>query len=311
MARPLRIEFENALYHVTARGIEKKTIFTNVSERQKFLYYLRENIKRYQVVLYAYVLMDNHYHLLVETMLPNLNRFMHDVNTAYSVFHNRRIGRVGPLFQGRYKAIIVDKEPYLLELSRYIHLNPVRAGYLQRAENYRWSSYRVYLGLIKEQWVNCDWIKERFGDRPHARYRSFVTDGLKGRNPFENLSVGVILGSKSFIEGIRDRISIRGWQPEVPSLKELRRRTIDDIVEQTSRHFEVDRTDIFERKRNYLPRKIAMYLARKLTAERIEKIGKEFKVSYHAVSKAVARIEDEIRTNKSMASAVGKIASRL
>lgn len=311
MARPLRIEFENALYHITARGFEKKTIFLDVSDRKKFLYYLKENLKRYNVLLYAYVLMDNHYHLLIETLMPNLNRFMHDLNTSYSVYYNRRINRVGPLFQGRYKSLLVDKESYLLELSRYIHLNPVRSGYVTKAEKYPWGSYRTYLGLNKEEWINWEWIKERFGNRPFAKYRRFVIDGLRESNPFKELVAGFILGSKSFVEDVKEKISKKDWQTEVPSLKILKSYTLDEIVEKTARYFQVDKKEILNRRRSYMPRKIALYLARKYTSERIERIANKFSIGYPAVSKAIDRIETEMEVKKEIERAIEEIKGGL
>jgi putative transposase len=310
MARPLRIEFEHALYHITARGFEKKTIFLDVSNRKKFLYYLKENLTRYNVLLYAYVLMDNHYHLLLETLMPNLNRFMHDLNTSYSVYYNRRMNRVGPLFQGRYKSLLVDKESYLLELSRYIHLNPVRSG-LTEAEKYPWSSYRTYLGLNKVEWINWEWIKERFGNHPFVKYRKFVVDGLRESHPFKHLVAGFILGSKSFVEATKEKISKRDWQTEVPSLKKLKSYTLDKIIEKTAKYFQVEKREILKRRRSYIPRKVALYLARKYTSERIERIGKKFDIGYPTVPKAIARIETEMKKRKEIEHAIEEIKMRL
>jgi putative transposase len=307
MARPLRIEFENALYHITARGFEKKTIFQNVSDRKKFLYYLKENLERYNVILYAYVLMDNHYHLLIETLLPNLNRFMHDLNTSYSVYYNRHINRVGPLFQGRYKSFLVDKESYLLELSRYIHLNPMRSGYVATAEKYPWSSYQTYLGLNKVEWINWQWIRDRFGNHPFVKYRRFVIDGLRGSHPFKNLIAGSILGSKSFVDDVKEKLSKRDWQTEVPSLKKLKSYTLDEIIEKIAEYFQVDKREILKRRRNYIPRKVALYLARKYTSEGIERIGKKFDISYTTVSKAMARIVTEMNKRKEIEHAIEEI----
>lgn len=307
MARPLRVEFKNALYHITARGIERKIIFSDRYDRNKFLYYLKENLQRYRVLLYAYVLMDNHYHFLVETLLPNLNRFMHDLNTAYSVYYNRRLNRVGPLFQGRYKSILVDKESYLLELSRYIHLNPVRSGKVEKPESYVWGSYRSYLWLDKKDWIDLKWVKERFGSRWKKRYKEFVEEGLSRPSPFEKVKAGFILGSGSFVEYVKEQISTKSRTTEVPSLKRLRNPTIDEIVEKTCTYFHVDEEEILKRRRNCLPRKIALYLAREYSCERIGNIAKKFNISYPAVSKAVERIKAEIKVKKELKRNIQKI----
>src|SRR5437016_13122711 len=158
MARPLRIEFEGAFYHVCGRGNARQSIFANDGDRTKFLQLLIESIERYDVALHAYVLMGNHYHLIAETRRANLGRWMHWLTTAYTVYFNRRHRRAGHLFQGRYKSIVVDAEGYLLSLSRYVHLNPVRGKVMGRGDpverrkqlrGWRWSSYRRYGGLAK------------------------------------------------------------------------------------------------------------------------------------------------------------------
>jgi REP element-mobilizing transposase RayT len=133
MARPLRIEFAGALYHVTARGNERKAIYRDDADRSRFLDGVRRAVDRFHLLLHANVLMDNHYHLLVETLEANLSQAMRDLDGNYAQYFNRAHRRVGHLFQARYKAILVDRDTYLLELSRYIHLNPVRAGMVSHA----------------------------------------------------------------------------------------------------------------------------------------------------------------------------------
>jgi len=140
MARPLRIEYEGAFYHVTARGNERKKIFLSKRDHEKFLQYLDEARDKYRFILHAYVMMGNHYHLIIETPEGNLSRIMHYINSSYTTYTNVKRKRNGHLFQGRYKAIIVDKDSYLLELSRYLHLNPVRAKMVQHPGEYLHSS---------------------------------------------------------------------------------------------------------------------------------------------------------------------------
>src|ERR1700730_13560368 len=156
MARPLRIEFEGALYHVTGRGNAQQRVFADQSDCAKFVQLLVESLGRYQVALHAYVLMGNHYHLIAETHRANLGRWMHWLTTAYTVYLNRRHRRVGHLFQGRYKSIVMEAEGYLLGLSRYVHLNPVRGRVIgkgdpvarrKRVRDWRWSSYCGYAEL--------------------------------------------------------------------------------------------------------------------------------------------------------------------
>src|SRR5512135_2237813 len=140
MARPLRIEYPGALHHITARGNARKRIYKNDADREAFLETLRDVVKRFGWVCHAYCLMDNHYHLLIETPEGNLSRGMRQLNGIFTQRLNRRHGRVGHLFQGRFKAIVVERESYLLELCRYVVLNPIRAGMVTHLERYPWSS---------------------------------------------------------------------------------------------------------------------------------------------------------------------------
>lgn len=146
MGRPIRIEYPCALYHITSRGNEKRKIFASDEDRLKFLQIIEDYHDRYGILIHSYVLMDNHYHLILETPQGNLLKVMHGINSGYTGYFNRRYKRTGHLFQGRYKAILVDKDNYLIELTRYVHLNPVRAKAVERPEQYRWSSYCGYIG---------------------------------------------------------------------------------------------------------------------------------------------------------------------
>ena len=145
MARALRIELEGAFYHVTSRGNLRDRIFFKDRDKNKFLQILKRTKERYSYVLHAYALMDNHYHLIMETPKGNLSQSMQNINTSYTVYVNRKYQRNGHLFQGRYKAILVDQNEYLLSLSRYIHLNPVRARIVERPEQSPWSSYSYFI----------------------------------------------------------------------------------------------------------------------------------------------------------------------
>ena len=156
MARPLRVEFAGALYHVTSRGNEKRPIFKNDGDRLKFLELLGEAVSRFGWTLTAWVLMTNHFHLVVQTNEPNLSRGMHWLNGTYAAWFNRRHGRWGHLFGGRFKAFLVEEETYFKEVLRYVVLNPVRAGLVAHPANYRWSSYRATAGLSPAP----EWLSE-------------------------------------------------------------------------------------------------------------------------------------------------------
>ena len=221
MGRPIRIEYAGALYHITSRGNERKKIFLDDGDRMKFLEILKDYHDRYGILIHAYVLMDNHYHLILETPKGNLLKVMHGLNGGYTGYFNRKYGRVGHLFQGRYKGIIVEKEAYLIPLSRYVHLNPVRAGVVERPEQYRWSTYRGYIVKGKEEeWVEYSWVLSGFGHdgiRARKKYRYYTEEGLRMRveSPLKNLHGQVILGGEEFIEKVKRVVSGRGLSHEI------------------------------------------------------------------------------------------------
>jgi len=164
MARPLRIEFPGAVYHLTARGNARQNIFLDDEDRLRFLNVLERVVSRFHLALYAYCLMDNHYHLLLETREANLSRAMRQLNGVYTQGFNRRHGQVGHVLQGRFKAILVDRDAYLLELCRYVVLNPVRAKSTRKPDSYRWSSYRATAGRAAVPWfLAVDSVLAQFG----------------------------------------------------------------------------------------------------------------------------------------------------
>ena len=203
MARPLRLEFSGAIYHLTARGNARQKIFFSDADRQLFIDTLAGVVFRYGWICHAYCLMANHYHLLVETPKPNLSLGMRQLNGIYTQAFNRRHGRVGHLFQGRFKAILVEKESYLLELCRYIVLNPMRVKGNVQTGTWKWSSYRATAGLVSApEFLATDWVLGQFGKKlaqAQKRYPEFVREGLDSR-PWEALRGQIYLGSEAFIE---------------------------------------------------------------------------------------------------------------
>ena len=219
MVRPLRIEYEGAWHHISCRGNERKSIFVDKKDRKQFLTILSHSLELYCVELHVYVLMPNHFHLVVRTRKANLNKFMQRFNTAYTVYFNRRHKRSGHLYQGRYKGILIDGEHYLLELSRYVHLNPVRRkAYAEKSieekkrmlHDYQWSSYQGYIGLENQQeFVEYQTILEMFGKRDipktMIRYRNFVQNGIlkeMSGTIWEEVKGQTILGGEEFVEEI-------------------------------------------------------------------------------------------------------------
>ena len=205
MTRPLRIEYPGAVYHVTSRGNARQEIFLDDEDRFGFLETLHQVVDRFNWLCHAYCLMSNHYHVLIETVDPTLSRGMRQLNGVYTQAFNRRHNRVGHVFQGRFKAIHVEKEAYLLELSRYVVLNPVRAGMVRAAKDWPWSSYRATAGLAKSpRLLTTNWLLNQFGsDRTRAKkaYRQFVSQG-RGASPWKELRGQVYLGGDSFIASL-------------------------------------------------------------------------------------------------------------
>jgi putative transposase len=201
MARPLRLEHAGALYHVTARGDRREDIFFENEDRSEFLSILGEVCGRFNWVVHAYCQMTNHYHLLVETVDGNLWRGMRQLNGVYTQRFNRRHGLVGHLFQGRYKAILVQKDTYLLELTRYVVLNPVRARMVADPAEWPWSSYRTVVGEAPApRWLDTDWLLGQFGgERMPAigAYRQFVLAGKGAPSPLNQ--VQHLLGDDAFV----------------------------------------------------------------------------------------------------------------
>ena len=211
MSRPIRIEFPNALYHVTSRGDRRENIFEDDEDREAFLQTLSQVVDQFNWLCYAWCLMDNHYHLLIQTPDGNLSKGMRQLNGVYTQTNNRRHRRVGHLFQGRFKAILVDSDAYLLELARYVVLNPVRAGMVRRPEDWGWSSYRASMGLAPAgKFLAVDALLAQFGKqrRPaQGRYAKFVTEGIRAPSPWQQLKGQVFLGDERFIERMQKRVS--------------------------------------------------------------------------------------------------------
>ena len=220
MARPLRIEYSGAVYHITSRGNARKKIYSDDQDRENFLGVLSTVIKRYNWLCHAYCLMDNHYHLLIETPDANLSMGMRQLNGVYTQLYNRRHRRPGHIFQGRYKAILVDKDNYLLELCRYVVLNPVRARLAELPERWKWSSYSATAGLEKApEYLSVDWILGVFGtNRKTAQkhYREFVKESINRKSPWEELQGQILLGEDSFVEKFKDLLGDKEAIKEIP-----------------------------------------------------------------------------------------------
>ncbi len=226
MARPLRLEFAGALYHVTSRGDRREAIYETDEDRESYLSLLGEVCEIYHWHCHAYCLMTNHYHLLIETLEGNLSKGMRQLNGVYTQHFNRANSRVGHVFQGRYQAILVDKDRYLSELARYIVLNPVRAKMVRAAKEWRWSSYRATAGQqTRPSWLEVNGLLGKLGKRKSSAikaYKRFIAQGKEQGSPWTDLKKQIFLGDATFVEEMQRLIHKDKELSEVPSSQRRR-----------------------------------------------------------------------------------------
>jgi putative transposase len=309
MARPLRINYPGAFYHVTSRGNERKAVFRSKRDRKKFLEYLETATLKYNAVVHVYCLMDNHYHIFLETPSGNLPQIMRHINGAYTTYVNAKRSRSGHLFQGRYKAILVDADEYAKELSRYIHLNPVRADMVERPEEYTWSSLQDYIGARKPpEWLHRDFILGYFGNNFSAaekEYKKFINsrEGKEYESPFKEVFASTILGNAGFIEYVKKSfLQSKEIAREIPAAKAFAEKpSIQNIFKGVDQEFSNDR----------LSRDVKQYLCHRFTDERLKSIGTQFGISESAVSHAVRRVAKNIEKDKKVRKRIDKLVNKL
>jgi len=312
MARPLRIEYPGAFYHVFSRGDQKQPIFFADDDRCYFLHCLRKACEKYGAVIHAYCLMPNHFHLILETPLGNLSGMMHYLITSYTVYFNKKHKRQGHLFQGRYRSVLIEAVSYARELSRYVHLNPVRSGIVDRPEQYDWSSYGYYRGTaLPEKWLETSVVLRLFGEKPAASikaYVEFVNQGI-GKAPPDSIRNSVrkgILGCEEFIERIkRDHLRGKIDKPDRdrPQLQKLRDRP--DLP----RILSLSEKSLGLGNRWIVP--IAILIGHARTAMKLRDIGLFFSLSVSGVSNARSRARAAIVDNATLARIVREIEKEL
>jgi REP element-mobilizing transposase RayT len=307
MARPLRVEYADAVYHVMSRGIEGRRICADDLDRDLWLEILGRAAERFGWRALAFCLLDNHFHLFVHTPAAGLSAGMRQLNGDYAGYFNRRHGRRGPLMQGRYKAVLVEDQSHWLELSRYVHLNPVRAGLCKHPEDWKWSSYRGYhRPAVRPEWLDCAAVLGEFGrDEAKARraYREYVAEGLgrKLDNPVSRAVHGLVLGSDAFVKKVRKMVAGRGGHPEVPHLGKLgRAANLDELVELVSRKLKAERSLWRPGRRTDDPaRAICAYVVRKVSGARVRDLAAALGYrSPSAVSVACRRAEAAMRSGQ-------------
>jgi REP-associated tyrosine transposase len=344
MARPLRLQWEGAWYHVTSRGNERRLIFRDDEDRSELLGRVSEMTERYRLRVHAYTLMDNHWHGLLETLEANLSRAMQWLNSGYSAWFNRRHGRTGHLLEGRFKGIIVEPQRWGLELSRYVHLNPIRVerfdldkqsqrrnraglgrslpteSWRDRIEflrNYRWSSYRAYIGLeLAPEWLTTNTVLSWLGgeeEEQRGAYREYVEkaarEGLK-HVPWDKLQAQVVLGDEAFLQRVSDRA--HGDEHEQPSLHQLKRRPEFAVVVGVVERMKGERWNQFSNRYADWGRDLVLFLARHYCGMTLGELGRKAgRIDAWALSKALHRFEARLKEDPQLARRLAQANSQL
>jgi putative transposase len=321
MARPLRIQYPNAHYHVTCRGNARQAIFAAQKDYSAFLDLLTRSSEIYEVVVLVYVLMPNHFHLVLRTPRGNLNEFMRHFNISYTGYFNKVHRRVGHLYQGRYKAFLVDADSYLLEVSRYVHLNPVRVRRAARLgvdekkhqlATYHWSSYQAYRTPGRRlSFLSVELLNTFGGDTPAGReaYRRFVEAGFAGKleNPFEKTRGSGIIGDKPFVDKLKQRIKPVSSREMPQARKLLGRLDPEKIIELVAASTKVSCDALVVPRVRTPARALLMELLYRYTGLNQSEIGRLLGIDYTGVSVARKRLVPRLEKDKQ----VKKIMERL
>lgn len=297
MARQLRISFEGAWYHVMNRGINRNNIFYNDSHRYAFLDLLGKTKDIYGIEIHSYCLMSNHYHLIIHTPRGNISQVMRYINGSYARIVNSSLNRDGPLFKGRFKAIIISADEYLIRLSRYIHLNPYKAEIVSCLSEYKWSSYCNYIGKTRyPNWLTTAEIIKRFGKKSFRQnYIKFVENNNDNEldNFYASSKYNPALGNVEFCKLI-DEIKSHSLSAEIVGADRIRKPpTMEEIINYASQYFGVERNSIIKINRisGNIPRQIVIYVCRKLGGKSLKEIaGSIGNINYKGVSKAISRV---------------------
>ena len=319
MSRPLRIEYPGAWYHVMNRGRRREKIFLSRNDYETFIKVLQETSDGWNLKISAYCLMSNHYHLLVHTPDGNISRCMRHINGIYTQRFNRHHKKDGQLFRGRYKAVLVDADSHLLEVLRYIHRNPLRAGIAKKLNDFAWSSHQGYISKAKKwEWLHKDFLLSMLSSkksRCRSAYIDFVSQGepeeIERFYSLKNLPS--VLGSDSFKEWVKEKFNHLRFQKEIPESRELAPPP-ENIIAIVCDHFKVKKEQIAISKRGTenLPRDVAIYLVRHHSRDTLSSVGRHFEISnYSTVSSVVERIKARKNKDRSLQKHMERIEEKL
>ncbi len=302
MVRPLRLAYENATYHITARGNRKENIVYSDKDKVVFIERMNETCSKYSFTCYAYCLMDNHYHLFIKTPHANISEGMHYLNTSYTNWFKAEHNIVGVVFQGRYKSILVDEDSYGIKLSAYIHLNPLRAGIVDDIEEYRWSSYLDYIGKRKSlEGLDTEFILGQFDEeteKARRKYKRFIFENINMVNPLEDSYRGIAVGGERFIERIKEKINSIGKKREMVETRVAGTYGSEEIVGCIVKRFKIGKGEVLRKSRGNIYRQMAMYLMKRYTMLSLKDIGEIFKIDYAGVSQSCRRFENLIERDR-------------
>ena len=307
VGRPMRVEFPGAIHHVTAHAVAGQDMFLVDGDRHKFLALLADLHQRWGIVFHGYCLMSNHYHLEIETPDGALSAPMKSLNYRYASYLNWRLDRRGHLFDGRFRSVLVDADTYLHQLSRYIHLNPVRAGIVSHPADHRWSSYRAFVDLATPPpWLATELTLARFGNTEHQQrqaYRDFVeTADEVVQDPLTHVMHGVVLGSRRFAAAILGALPSLEAGPRARDAEVLGP-SLETISEAVAREYGVsDATLMRTGHRGVEPRYIAIYIGARRCGHRLSDVGAYFGgVGRSAVHEMCTRVEYRIARQPQLA----------
>jgi len=328
MARPLRIEYPGAYYHVMNRGNRREDIFLTNKDRQGFVDALADSCDTYSIKLITYVLMDNHFHLLVQTPQANLSEFMRHFLVTYTVRFNLRNGCTGHVFQGRFKSLLVDEDEYLLPLSRYIHLNPIRSKRFKDADiptkteylkEYSWSTFAGYCYLRKRNknidysWFLCTYFGEDTA-KARRRCREYVYQAIDGEieNPFEAVVHQSIIGAQDFVDWVRQKLP-RKAQREVPALNRLQHHiSVERIIAEVAKAGNAKAADLRDRKTKLKDlRQMAIELSYRYSNYKQKEIGAIFGVDYSTVSQSRTRLKTKLNSSRKLKKQFHRIRAQI
>jgi putative transposase len=319
MPRVPRLAIPNGVYHVTNRGLDRSPIVREEADRWDWYRQFDRAASRCRWRVFAYALMDNHFHIFLRTPQPNLSGGMHDFESGFASLVNRRHERVGPVFQGRFHAVLIESESHLWEVSRYVHLNPFRAGLTRQPACYTWSSYRYYLNPHgAPEWLDWQTVLSELGRKEAAArvaYKRFVEAGLNSPipNPLADAKEGLVLGSDAFVARILDEVGDLADGATAAKLARLRRiPTVDEIMERVASEFECTLGELEQPGRHgNVARQVAIYLCREVGQVPLETLSARFAVSRSAITDTVRRFHERMQNSAALGARLAALRQSL